>query len=82
MIIDKIEYSRSNSTSYIHLEKDNEVFNSVLVEEIKKQENNTYTRNYGNMNISFRVGECNVKKSDWENDSFPFWKYFEKNTKV
>ena len=37
---------------------------------------------FENMDVTVKVGECNVSKQTWENDYFPFWNYFNKSSEA
>ncbi len=60
-------------------------FNDTLKKCIETQ--NTTVENrienlFENMDVTVKVGECNVSKQTWESDYFPFWNYFNKSSEA
>lgn len=60
-------------------------FNDTLKKCIETQ--NTTPENrietlFENMDVTVKVGECNVSKQIWESDYFPFWNYFNKSSEA
>lgn len=85
MLIDKLNAFPYLNANYSQISKPDTHFNDILSDKICNQTDvsqSIISNNFCNMNIMFKVGECNVSTKDWEKDNFPFWKYFDKNTKV
>lgn len=60
-------------------------FNDTLKKCIETQ--NTTVENrienlFENMDVTVKVGECNVSKQIWESAYFPFWNYFNKSSEA
>jgi len=60
-------------------------FNDTLKKCIETQ--NTTVENrienlFENMDVTVKVGECNVSKQTWESAYFPFWNYFNKSSEA
>lgn len=81
MLIDKVNNFSYQEQNYLQSSKPNAPFSDTLMNKIIEQ-NDILQSNLYDMDITFRVGECNVRQQDWKCDNFPFWKYFDENIEV
>lgn len=85
MLIDRVNVFSYLEQNHLQSSKPDAPFSDILVNKICAQNNISQlnlSNNFYDMDITFRVGECNVSQQDWESDNFPFWKYFDENTEV
>lgn len=85
MLIDRVQNIPNINQTALQTQKINPSFGDILTQEICNQSSIKYpgiSNDFYDMDITFRVGNCDISRKDWENDSFPFWKYFDNNTEV
>lgn len=61
--------------------KFSEVLNSQT-KAISTEPENQVDKYFPNMKIFIKTGDCDISKSNWERNDFPFWNYFKENTKA
>lgn len=85
MLIDRVNDFSYLEQNHLQNSKPDAPFSDILMSKICAQNDISqpnFSNNFYDMDIIFRVGECNVSQQDWESDNFPFWKYFDVNTEV
>lgn len=58
-------------------------FENILNEQTKKQSAiEMFSNLFSTYNVSCKIGNCNVSRTDWERNDFPSWKFFGDSTKA
>lgn len=76
------------TTTYQHVNKRQKEmfkFSEVLNNQAKAVSENTgnqMDKYFPNMRISVKTGNCDISKSNWDRNDFPFWDYYKENTKA